>query len=53
MAGGAAVIGAMQAIARLKPGIAVTGIISEARCVRNCAARAVSCFRCPRQTTTG
>jgi leucyl aminopeptidase len=27
MAGGAAVIGAMQAIARLKPGIAVTGII--------------------------
>lgn len=27
MAGGAAVIGAMQAIARLKPGIAVTGIV--------------------------
>jgi leucyl aminopeptidase len=27
MAGGAAVIGAMQAIARLKPGVAVTGVI--------------------------
>src|SRR5437588_2908082 len=27
MAGGAAVIGAMQAIARLKPGVAVTGIV--------------------------
>ncbi|HVW86268.1 MAG TPA: leucyl aminopeptidase [Bryobacteraceae bacterium] len=27
MAGGAAVIGAMQAIARLKPGIAVTGVV--------------------------